>query len=174
MKTNPPILGVLTMLALLLNGCATTPPALTLAPVGPPAHPSVPIADGGTLVVYSAYETGQIDTDPPDGVRQHSAYRLYDAQGRLLRTVPNRVGAWGEDPTRVGLMPGRYRIEALANSYGLVSVPVVIVANEVTTVHLEGSPEWPASPAFNAINSVRLPDGVVVGWKAEAGAMGGP
>jgi len=97
-----------------------------------------------------------------------------NAQGRLLRTVPNRVGAWGEDPTRVGLMPGRYRIEALANSYGLVSVPVVIVANEVTTVHLEGSPEWPASPAFNAINSVRLPDGVVVGWKAEAGAMGGP
>jgi hypothetical protein len=116
--------------------------------------------------VYSAYETGQTNPNPPDEIRQHSTYRLYDAQGRLLQTIVNRVGAWGDSPARVGLMPGRYRIEALANGYGLVSVPVEIVADQVTVVHLEGSADWSDPMAFNAANSVRLPAGEVVGWKA--------
>jgi hypothetical protein len=141
---------------------------LKLDSVGPQTRLPVASQNEGALVVYSAFETGQTDTDPPDGLRQHSSYRVFADDGLMLQTVINRLGGWGEDPTSVPLAPGRYRIEALANGYGLVSVPVVIAAGQVTTIHLEGSASWPNPGAFNAANSVRLPDGEVVGWKAIA------
>jgi hypothetical protein len=122
----------------------------------------------GSLSVFSAYDTGQNGLGYPEQVQIHSDYRLYDQDGRFVETVANHSGAWGEDPAPVSLAPGSYRIEARANGYGIVSLPVVIATSQVTTVHLEGSASWPEPKAFTAANSVRLPDGEVVGWKAVA------
>jgi hypothetical protein len=53
---------------------------------------------------------------------------------------------------------------AQANGYGTVPVPVVIRADQVTTVHLEGGASWPNNAALVGSNPVRLPDG-----KSQAG-----
>jgi hypothetical protein len=47
-----------------------------------------------------------------------------------------------------------------------VDVPKVIAAGQTTILHLEGGGFWPDESAFNKTNAVRLPDGLVIGWKA--------
>jgi hypothetical protein len=49
-----------------------------------------------------------------------------------------------------------------------VSIPVMIVAQQNTILHLEGGGFWPNESAFNQTNAVRLPDGQIIGWKAAA------
>ena len=43
---------------------------------------------------------------------------------------------------------------------------MVIQADEITTVHLEGSSTWPDRGALRASNPVRLPNGDIAGWRA--------
>jgi hypothetical protein len=168
MKTNPTVLLALTAVsfALFVSGCASSGPSLVLAPVGP----SLPVADStageGTLLVYSAFKTGVPSPYLPDDIRQHTSYELRSADGKLLQVVPNEAGYQGEDPVPMHLPAGHYRITARANGHGLVVVPVVIVEKKVTTVHLEGGVSWPDKDALTDANSVRLPDGGIVGWKA--------
>jgi hypothetical protein len=42
----------------------------------------------------------------------------------------------------------------------------VITPRQYTVVHLEGDGFWPDESVFNKTNAVRLPDGVIIGWKA--------
>jgi hypothetical protein len=154
---------------LLLAGCATPGPVLGLAPVGPPA--SLPAAlpqSAGTLLVYSAFYPGPRETALPEDVRQHSDYKLYAGDGRLVGVVgvvANRAGLFGEDPARMSLAPGRYRVEARSNRYGMVSVPVVIAVDQVTEVHLDDDSSLPAKTAGGS-GMVRLSGGEFVGWSA--------
>jgi hypothetical protein len=158
----------LVSLATLFSGCVSPRSAMVLDPVGPPVSMPATYSTDGSLLVFSAYDSGQNGLGDPEQAQRHSDYRLFDPEGKLVETVDNRAGSWGVDPASVALAPGRYRIEARANGYGIVSLPVVIAASQVTTVHLEGSASWPEPKAFNLANSVRLPDGEVVGWKAVA------
>ena len=64
------------------------------------------------------------------------------------------------------LPAGKYRVAASSNGYGTVIVPVVIANNRMTVLHLEGGYSWPNETAFNEANSVRLPDGEIVGRRA--------
>jgi len=66
------------------------------------------------------------------------------------------------------LQPGKYEVVARANGYGEVTVPVVVEAQRTTVLHLEGGAPWHPRPAFDPDNSVSLPDGRVIGWKAVA------
>jgi hypothetical protein len=45
----------------------------------------------------------------------------------------------------------------------MVSIPVVVKANQTTPVYLDGSYRVPEVPPAQAL---KLPDGEVVGWKA--------
>ncbi|HEY4300980.1 MAG TPA: hypothetical protein VGM73_08915 [Candidatus Didemnitutus sp.] len=137
---------------------------LTLPPVGPDR--AVSDARTGLLVVFSSPETGLLSTHLPDNSRPHSDYALQLGDGTPLRTVDNRSGALGGDPEAVILPAGSYRIVARANGYGRVVVPVIVGVGETTTVHLEGGAPNPASFASRA-DQVRLPDGRVVGWRAD-------
>jgi hypothetical protein len=47
-----------------------------------------------------------------------------------------------------------------------VAVPGIIAAHQTTTVHLEGGGQRSDRAGMNATDSVRLPNGQVVGWKA--------
>jgi hypothetical protein len=147
-----------------LAGCASFQNGLILDAVGPaPNGNSVPGANG-MLVVYSAFDqhahfNGSLYR------RYHTDYKILSEDGKLLEAVHNDVGGVTQEPRRIELQSGWYRIVARANGYGWITVPVLIVAHRVTTVHLEGGIQWPIDDAL-ASNSVRFPDGRIAGWRA--------
>ena len=166
---NRPLASVL-VTVLCLAGCATYRQNLVLEPVGPPSAPTSAAGSAGSLVVFSAFEAG--GTGDPERAR-HTSYKLFTDDGKLLQAVRNNSGTAVDDPTLVELVPGTYRVVARANGHGLVTVPVVVAANRVTTVHLEGGGPAPDLVTLTAANAVRLPDGQRVGWRA-ASTNSGP
>jgi hypothetical protein len=157
-------LGFLASTAL-LAGCAADRAALVLAPVGPSALDSPAFSSNGILIVYSAFEqTPDFNSLP---YREHfTDYTVYSAQDRLLQVVHNDLPGSLEGPREVVLPAGAYRVLARANGYGLVTVPVVIEANRVTTVHLEGGGSWSRATPQTDGCLVKLPHGEIIGWQA--------
>lgn len=152
--------------AALLAGCTFAQRALVLGPVGPSVAQSQNIDSKGTLVVYSALDVHEPDMSGFGDVQRHSDYKLFTEDGKLLQFVHNHPHHLDEEPAPVRLPAGRYRVVADSNGYGVVTVLVVIEASQTTTVHLEGGGSWPNEAAFTKANSVRLPDGQVVGYRA--------
>jgi hypothetical protein len=54
---------------------------------------------------------------------------------------------------------------SIATGYGVLTVPVIIKANQVTVVHLDEA-TWPDREAMIQAGAMRLPDGRIVGWRA--------
>jgi hypothetical protein len=167
MKTSLTLIAIAA--GALLSGCATGKNGLALDTVGPP--PFSPAATGstltgGTLVVYSAFKRNAdfnaLDPNRPE----YSDYKILTTDGKLLQRVHNNSGTILQDVVPVALPPGKYNVVARANGYGYVTVPIMIVAQQNTILHLEGGGSWPDESAFNQTNAVRLPDGLIVGWKA--------
>ena len=151
----------------LLSGCAIEKNATVLDTVGPPMSQSTAASStNGTLVVYSAYEVNADFNARDPNSPEYSDYNILTADDRLLQKVHNNSGTILQEAVPVGLSPGKYHIVAHSNGYGYLVVPVIIAAGQTTTLHLEGDGFWPNESAFNRINAVRLPDGVVIGWKA--------
>ena len=102
--------------------------------------------------------------------KQYTDYSVFPADGKdLVQAVHNDTGKLLEGPRTVELPAGNYRVIARANGYGTVTVPVRVKPNQLTTVHLEGGTWWPSkSPIFES-EPVRLPNGQIVGWRADAG-----
>lgn len=154
----------------LASGCAGFQSELVLDPVGPPPgqSPTFSSSTNGTLVVYSACDVGANwnARDPRRPV--YSDYRIFSRDGALLRTVHNDSGTLLQEAVPVALPRGQYRVVAKANGYGQVTIPVVIEAHQTTVLHIEGGGCWPNETEFNQTNAVRLPDGLVVGWRTIA------
>jgi len=151
----------------LLSGCASAQHGLTLGPVGPPSIQSTAVDNqDGTLVVFSAYDVTAAGTGDYEHRHHYSDYKILTQDGKLLQNVHNDSNTVLREATRVKLPAGTYRVVAHANGYGVVTVPVAIEKNEVTTVHLEGGGSWENDAAQNQANVVRLPDGRIVGWRA--------
>ncbi|HEY4415273.1 MAG TPA: hypothetical protein VGO57_06240 [Verrucomicrobiae bacterium] len=150
----------------ILTGCATGQRDLTLDPIGPAAsQPSVASADG-MLTVFSGFKVNANFNNPDPNRREYSNYKVYGNDGTLLQLVQNNSNGAPNSPATVSLAPGKYRIVARANGYGIVTVPVTIVAGKPTVIHLEGGYAWPNESAFNQMNAVRLPDGAIAGWRS--------
>jgi len=164
--------GLLATVAL-LSGCASQRLALVLDPVGPAPVPAGVAGSSGTLMVFSAFRQGANFNGPPYR-RQYTDYKILSPTGKLLQWVRNDSGTMMEAPKKVELPVGTYRVVARANGYGEVTVPVVIRPNQVTTVHLEGSPSWPNRSQLAASNPVCLPDGEIAGWRANANSSSKP
>lgn len=137
---------------------------LVLDTVGPAPDAKQIAGSNGVLIVYSAFDPYAHFNGSPYR-RYHSDYKIFTEDGRFLQAVPNDLGGVTAEPKPVELQSGRYRIAARANGYGWVTVPVLIAAHEVTTVHLEGGASWSKNESL-ASNSVRLPDGRIAGWRA--------
>lgn len=150
-----------------LAGCTTANNEMVLEGVGPDPTSTVnAVATTGTLLVYSAYVVNA-DFNVRDPHRpQYTDYWIYTADGKLQQRIYNNSGTILQRPKEVELPAGTYRIVAEANGFGVVTVPVTIVAGQDTILHLEGGDRWPNPGAFNQVNAVRLPDGQVVGWKS--------
>ena len=143
-----------------LAGCAA--PATVIVPnaVGP-QHVHRPTE--GELLVYSATYVGigEAGLYPV-----HTDYTLSDGNGKELERVANRSGPFASRPAPVDLPPGRYQVKALLQGSGYVVVPVDIEVGRRTVLDLDGTamPQNVKSEEF-----VRLPDGRVIGWTANAG-----
>lgn len=152
-----------------LCGCVTSHNRLVLETVGP--DPTLPQIAGGTstngcLVVYSAYRRNADFNNRDPYHPESSDYQIFSNTEVFLRRIHNNSGSSLQSVVPVTLPAGQYTVKARANAYGYVSVPVVILPYQTTILHLEGDGNWPNPSAFNQTNAVRLPDGLVVGWKA--------
>jgi len=141
-------------------------------PVLPAVGPSPPgeyqKVSCGYLEVYSATEeSSPAGVSDGDDYYPHTAYWIYNASGKRIRTVQNH-GIQPEDtgPEKVELTPGTYVVKAWSDKDGLVTVPVVIKLARTTTVHLENGTETENSQIFDPSKAVKSPSGQVVGWKA--------
>lgn len=152
-----------------LSGCATDKSNMALDTVGPiPTRAAPADSTSGILVVYSAYKVNA-DFNMEDPYRpEYSDYKIYNADGKLLRRVHNNSGTILQEPASVNLPAGNYRIIARVNGYGFLTIPVMIETRRTTVLHLEGGNAWPDKSAFNQTNAVQLPDGRIVGWKASS------
>ena len=158
---------ILIVVSALLSSCATGKNQTVLDTVGPPLpQPAAASSTNGTLVVYSAYEVNADFNARDPNSPEYSDYKILTTDDRLLQKVHNNSGTILQEGVPVELSPGKYHVMAHSNGYGYVVVPVVIAAGQTTTLHLEGDGFWPNESAFNQTNAVRLPDGVVIGWKA--------
>jgi hypothetical protein len=145
----------------LMVSCALQP--IALAPVGPnPFRAGASSVDRGDLVVYS--ETEEYFEDDMFYF-PHTDYQIYSTDGRLLKRVWNHQNHEDESPATVSLPPGHYIVKAWAEFYGLTSVPVVIKANRTTKLILQ--PGWNPGKTVAAAQTVRMPNGYPVGWRAE-------
>lgn len=160
---------IVIMAVALLSSCATGKNGLALDIVGPP--PSQPAETSstltnGTLVVYSAFKVNADFNNPDPYNSEHSDFRIFTADGKFLQRVHNISKNGLRDVLPVSLPPGKYNVIARANGYGYVTIPVMIETRQSTILHLEGGGFWPDESAFNQTNTVRLPDGQIIGWKA--------
>ena len=163
---NKIISSIIILAGLLATGCASHRNQLTLDAVGPSVQPNEGNSPNGTLVVYSAYKRNADFNSPDPNRQEYSDYRILTDAGHLVRRVHNNSGTIFQDVVSVELPAGKYKVVARANSYGYVTVPVVVAAQHSTVLHLEGGSPWPDTSVFNETNSVRLPDGQIVGLRA--------
>lgn len=122
-----------------IAGCASAGHEVVLAPVGPAPAQAAASGSQGSLVVFSACDpTAHFNSLPY--TRFYTDYRIFSKDGTLLQAVRNNPSPSVPGPAKVGLPPGEYRVVARANGYGEVTVPVIIAAGQVTTVHLNTMP----------------------------------
>ena len=155
-------------MGILLFGCVTGKSGLVLDTVGPStARPLAVHPSTGALTFYSAFDVNaDFNSRDPDRA-EYSNYRIYSQDGKLLQRVQNDNGSNFGSPAEVRLAPGKYRVVARANGFGTVTFPVVVSRDRVTTVHLEGSHSGNSTYNNNQNDTVRLPDGDIVGWRTE-------
>ncbi len=150
-------------LALLLTGCASTPP-LVLERVGPPKEQASARSNEGNLVVYSAWSPHMNMADPDTPLR--SDYTILSSDGAVYREVENWQSKVLREPASISLPPGHYTVEADAAEHGKVQVPVLIVTHRTTSIYLDGEPEHDFRGVAKS-DLVSLPNGDVVGWRSE-------
>jgi hypothetical protein len=162
---------ILIVAGLFSSGCTTEINGLALDPVGPsPDQPHTTTSTNGILVVYSAFKRNADFDSRASNSPEYSDYKILTTDGRLLRKVHNNSGTILQEVVPVELSPGEYHVMAHANGYArYVVIPVIIKSRQTSVVHLEGNGFWPETSSFNKTNAVRLPDGVIIGWKAERG-----
>ena len=162
---RPPKVAYLPLMTCLLAGCVSQRHEVVLDPIGPPSPPLARTGSSGTLVVFSAFDPHADFNDLPYR-RHYTDYKIVSSDSSVQQTIHNTNGQSLDGPKSVELPVGNYRVVAHANGYGLVTVPVVIRANQTTTVHLEGNASWSNNTALVESNPVRLPDGAIAGWRA--------
>jgi len=154
---------VIGMLPVLVS-CAATRGPLALGPVGPDTSGRVEAIPTGYLKVYSATEDhndGDVHYFP------HTGYTVYSDDGKIVKKVANAIGVHDEDPTLAEVPAGTYTVLAESEYYGMVKVKVVIEPGKLTTVNLEYNKPSQRDPSKSNNDLVRLPNGSVVGWRAE-------
>ena len=175
-KNYSQVFVILALTMLGSPGCASSQKEMVLDPVGPSPIPSIRTAStNGLLVVYSASEavpdlSAEVSGNPSDHW-VYSDYRILSADDKPFKFVRNNGGAILLHPKQIELPAGRYVVVAKANDFGRVIVPIVIASNRITTLHLDDDDGFrPGASGSERMNTVHLPNGNIVGWRALAEA----
>jgi hypothetical protein len=144
-----------------VNGCAGTPPFVVPTPVGPEIVSAHEAPTTGQLIVYSAV---RVSTYAQSEYPVHTPYTIYSLHDELIEQVDNLSGAFNQDPERVGLPGGTYHVRALTGNSGEVVVTVQILPGKTTAIDFVGGPP---TRDIKDDQWVRLPDGRVIGWRAD-------
>jgi hypothetical protein len=151
----------------LLAGCASMKNNLVSDTVGPAPMPSAQSNSGqGTLTVYSGYQVNAGFNNPNPNSPVHSNYKILDQDKKLLEWIHNATRDMSQSVVPVNLPAGKYYVVARSNNFGIVTVPVIIVAGRETVLHLDGRQTSPEGMPTNPADAVCLPDGEIVGWKS--------
>jgi hypothetical protein len=156
-----------------LVSCAASRSPLVLGPVGPETSGRVVAISSGYLKVYSAtedYHNGSAEDLDFQSVHYypHTNYAVYSEDGKIVKKVRNAIGVHDEDPALVEMPAGTYTVLAESERYGMVKVKVVIEPGKLTTVNLEYNKQPPSGSSKGNYDLVRLPNGSIVGWRADA------
>ena len=164
-------------------GCASAHKVVVQDTVGPCHRVAASGASEGSLLVYSARERAPLSIQTETffwnadfGKNEflyetaHSDYRIFDRDGTVVEQVRNGQDRSGKMPAQVRLAPGRYTLEAEAERGGgttmTVMIPLVVEAGQITTVHLEPTPET-SGETTDPSRVVMLADGRIIGCRAE-------
>src|SRR5690242_13252957 len=148
----------------LLASCVSSGKPLVVGPVGPETSKQIEAAPTGYLKVYSATEDhndGDVHYFP------HTNYSVYSEDGKLVKRVINAIGVHDEDPSLSQFPAGTYTVLAESEYYGVAKVKVVIEPGKLTTVNLDYNKQPPSGPVKRKHDLVRLPNGSIVGWRAD-------
>ena len=164
-------------------GCASAHKVVVQDTVGPCHRVAAGGASEGSLLVYSARERAPLSINAEvffwnadfgkneflHGTAR-SDYTIYGRDGTVVEKVRNGRDASGKMPAQVRLAPGHYTIEAEAERSGgstiTVVIPLVVEAGQITTVHLEPTPET-SGETTDPNRVVMLADGRIIGCRAE-------
>jgi hypothetical protein len=146
-----------------LSACAAFDGKPLVLPTVGPAPLETPAAKGqGFLAVYSAWSyDANFFNRPTD-------YILISDDGKMDRPIRNQSEAFDQRPALVALPAGRYQVIARSETFGRIKVPVLIQESRTTFVYLDIITQ-PRVAGAETNKLVRLPDGSIVGWAAEAG-----
>jgi hypothetical protein len=95
----------------------------------------------------------------------HTDYTIYAPDGKVFKKVQNAQNPNDPQPAIVSLPPGRYQVEAVAQDYGTVEIPVVIEPGKLTVVNLQRTPN-PVVESVNRNDAVLLGGDRIVGWRS--------
>src|ERR1035438_3347163 len=157
----------------LMVSCAGSGGPLVLGPVGPETSKYTETTPPtGYLKVYSVtkdYHNGSAEDLDFRGVHYypHTNYAVYSEDGKTVKKVRNAIGVHDEDPALVEMPAGTYTVLAESEDYGTVKVKIVIEPGKLTKVNLEYNKQPPSGPSKGNNDLVRLPNGSIVGWRAE-------
>lgn len=157
MKNINLLLSVLSLF-LLVAGCSSTP--VPINSVGPAPASAAIFKPTGYLRVYTATESHQVAENT--FYYPHTSYHIYDKSGTLVKYVLNHTGDTDQKPALERVPIGSYNVVAESESYGRVTVPVMIEEGKMTEIHLDRN--WTPNTNLLTGRIVRLPDGEAVGW----------
>lgn len=163
MKILAYVCGIGASLLLATQVCVANPTVVD-QPIGPKSSWPHQGPIQGYLMVYSETEEKQ------DGENTyfypHTGYDVYTLDGKHLKRVANHISNRDEDPEKVELPVGTYKVKAWSENDGLLMMTVIIKGGQTTTLDLD-SKNSGKSVGLAAANSVKAPSGSVIGWKAK-------
>jgi hypothetical protein len=168
-----------------LTGCASVSNLVVVEPVGPGPTEDSHGTGEGSLVIYSARASADVDINTAEwrwdndfGKNEflyepaHSDYTIYAQNGEVFKRVRNARNANDDTPTVVALPAGSYKVEAEAVNCDTdrvrVLMTVMIELGQTTLANLEGG--WSPMGQYQETQVAKLPCGRIIGWRApEAG-----
>lgn len=155
--------GWMAVVAALFPGCATDSTRVSVSAVGPlNGTPPGSLGSGqGTLKIFTQNEPWNDGRSPSVA----ALCSIYSEAGKLIERFRNAATNEDAPPHEIKLAAGHYLVSVPTAGYGQVTVPVVIVVNEVTPLYLNrtGMGNKDALPESELS---RLPDGRVAGRAA--------
>jgi hypothetical protein len=151
----------------LLSSCAGNQPDASLQPMRASASggSNLSLRNQGYLMIYTP--TNMRFGEANARFYPHTPYEIYNHNSDwMYEYVPNHLGKKDEKPTLVSIPSGPYRIKAHTAYGNLITIPVVIRPETLTTICLEGD-RRPPTAATCDLYSVHL-NGKTVGWVADS------